>query len=799
MKSIILFFILSSLVVLWQNSSGQTGNIKGRIFNSISNEAIPFANVIIYGTTTGATSDIDGKFTISGVKAGFYKLTVSSVGFEKKITEEIQVINAKTITVEIPLLETVKQLGAVEVTSTRSNKNEESLVSIQTIGVSEIENNPGSNRDISKVIQSFPGVATTPINRNDVIVRGGSPSESRFYLDDVEIPYLNHFATQGASGGSNGILNADFIREVNFYSGGFPANRGNALSGVFNFTQIDGNKDKIRFRGTVGASELSLTTDGPIGENTNFIFSYRHSYLQFLFKAIGLPFLPTFDDFQMKIRSRINEKTEVTVIGVGSYDVSKIDLNIKNPTENQLYILNFIPDYKQWSYTFGTVFKHYEEHSYHTLVLSRNMLSNASVKYKNNVFEDSLKTMDFSSTEAENKIRYENTSRFENGLKINAGAGIEYSKYTNDFYQKAFRPAIGVFEIKYNSLLEMFKWNIFGQFSKTFFDSRLTSTLGVRTDASNYSSATQNPISQISPRLSFAFLANEKLTINTNTGRYFQLPAYTTLGYRNSAGELVNKNNNIKYIQADHIIAGAEYRPKEDSKITLEGFYKIYNKFPFSLKDSISLANRFADFGTVGDEAVTSTSEGRAYGAELLFQYRFKKDFNLLVSYTYVISEFKDKKGSYIPSSWDSRNIFIVTASKKFKYDISLGAKWRFSGGLPYTPFDIEKSENISAWDLMGKAYLDFNNVNSLRLKPFHQLDLRIDKTFFFTKNTLKLYLDIQNAYNFKSDEPDRITNLDKTGVAQINPSVPTKYLLRTIESEGSGTIIPTIGLIFDF
>ncbi len=137
----------------------------------------------------------------------------------------------------------------------------------------------------------------------------------------MEIPNINHFATQGASGGPIGILNVDFIRSVDFYSGAFPANRGDALSSVLEFRQIDGNKDKLKFRGSVGSSDLALTLDGPITENTTFILSARRSYLQYLFSVIGLPFLPTYNDTQFKVKTRINDKNELTILGLGSYDV----------------------------------------------------------------------------------------------------------------------------------------------------------------------------------------------------------------------------------------------------------------------------------------------------------------------------------------------------------------------------------------------------------------------------------------------------------------------------------------------
>ena len=176
--------------------------------------------------------------------------------------------NANKVFIEVPLVEANVQLEEVVVKASPFRKIKESPVSLQRISIEEIEKSPGGNRDISKVIQSFPGVASTPAQRNDVIVRGGGPSENTFYLDGIEIPNINHFATQGASGGPVGIINADFLREVNLYTGAFPANKGNALSSVIDLYQIDGNKEKLNFRGSVGASDLALTFDGPLGDKT---------------------------------------------------------------------------------------------------------------------------------------------------------------------------------------------------------------------------------------------------------------------------------------------------------------------------------------------------------------------------------------------------------------------------------------------------------------------------------------------------------------------------------------------------
>lgn len=789
--------ILLIMLLFAGNLLAQNGVVKGRIFDALNNEPLPFVNVIITNTQVGAISDIDGNFLITGVKPGYITITVSFVGYKTYTTPELLVSNAKAVDIDIALEQTDQNLDEVVVKAQPFVKTEESPVSLRSIGVKEIETNPGANRDISKVIQSFPGVAFTPVNRNDIIVRGGAPSEARYYLDGVEVPNINHFATQGASGGSNGIINTDFIREVNFYAGAFPANRGNALSAVFDFKQIDGNDEKFKFRGTVGASETSFTIDGPLGEKTTLIASARRSYLQFLFDVIGLPFLPTFNDFQFKSRTRIDEKNEITIIGLGAYDVNKLNTGITNPTDDQRYILNFLPASTQWTYTLGAVYKHFSKNSFQTVVFSRNMLDNTATKYRNNdESSDANKLLEYSSWEIENKLRIEQTTRINN-YKINFGINGEFSKYTNDTYQQLF---IGNTPktIEYSSLLDFFKYGAFGQLSHEFLNNTLTLSLGVRLDGNTYSESMANPFNQFSPRFSASYKFTDYLSLNFNTGRYYQTPSYTTLGFREN-GKFVNKENELKYITSDHIIGGFEVRPWESSIITIEGFLKQYDQYPVSIADKISLANRPADFGVIGDEAVTSTGKGRAYGFEVYNQNRFTNKLNLIISYTFVRSEFENEDGNYTAAAWDNRHLLVVTASQDFGKGWNAGVKWRYAGGLPYTPYDLEKSSLRAAYDVRNQPYLDYTRVNGERFKAFHQLDLRIDKSFYLRKATLRFYLDVQNAYNFKAESQSRLINTDENGMVQIDPNDPNKYVLRTIANDGSGTVLPTIGVVIDF
>jgi hypothetical protein len=315
-----------------------------------------------------------------------------------------------------------------------------------------------------------------------------------------------------------------------------------------------------------------------------------------------------------------------------------------------------------------------------------------------------------------------------------------------------------------------------------------------------------NLLKQFSPRFSLAYEFTPGFFFNSNVGVYFEQPPYTTLGFGNSSGEMVNKKNKLTYIQSNHLVAGFEWIPNTTSKLTLEGFYKVYLNYPFSLSDSVSLASKGADFGTFGDEEVMSIGRGRAYGAEFLYRNKDLFGFNVLLAYTLVWSQTNrtdanlNNTNSYIPTAWDNRNLFTLTATRVIRKNWNIGFKWRYVGGAPYTPYNLSKSSLIEAWNVQPSGYLDYSRYNSLRLKPYHQLDIRVDKMYYLKNWTLNFYVDVQNLYNFKSDQPSRLAAvLDQNNNPVVNTSDPSRYLIKKVEDQASASILPTIGIIVEF
>ncbi|WP_243349611.1 TonB-dependent receptor [Parabacteroides sp. FAFU027] len=791
MKRALLFIML---IINGLYSFGQiTHAIKGNIIDKKTREPIPYTNVIIWNTTTGAQSDSLGNFILLKVKPGTYRLQVSSIGYNPYISSEFMV-SSKDKFVTIELEENSKQLGEVTVKATPFRKTAESPIAMRVIGFTEIEKSAGANRDISRVIQSFPGVASSPAGyRNDLIVRGGGPAENRYYIDGVEIPNINHFATQGASGGPVGIINAELIRETDFYSGAFPAGKNNAMSSVLDFKLKDGSTEEHNYSFVLGSSDFGFNTDGHIGKKVTYIASIRQSYLQYLFKALNLPFLPTFTDAQFKTKIKFDKKNELTILGLGAIDNMTLNTDTVGQTDANKYIITTLPIIRQNTYTLGAVYKHFSGKQVQTLVLSTNRLFNENTKYKNNdESSPANKILDYCSSEQETKLRFENSSRM-NSFRLIAGANAEVASYYNRTNQRLYVNNQSLL-LKYATDLSIFKYGLFGSLSYEQPDGRFTASLGVRTDANSYSSEMNNPLKQLSPRLSLSYQLAQNLFINGNVGRYYQLPSYTVLGYKDNNGIVINRANRVKYIYSDQIVVGFEHQPANYIRLTLEGFYKKYENGLLSLADSIPLSSKGNDYNVLGTESVNSTAQGRAYGLELLARWFGYKNLNLIAAYTYVRSEFKNPKtGDYIPSAWDSRHLFTLTGGYTLPRNWVIGAKFRAVGGAPYTPYDVDKSSLKTAWDAQNRPYLDYSRYNTLRLKTFTQLDLRVDKTYFFNKWMFGFYFDVQNAMNTQYNPAPVITS---TGIT--DPTNPDKYIMKTI-NQRNGTVVPSIGIMVEF
>jgi hypothetical protein len=763
------------------------------------------------GTTLSAATDLDGKFKITGIAPGSYNLKFSFIGYQSQTIFNIVVTTGNDNILAVELEPATENLKEVTVTSNTFGKRTETPLSVQSLSAEEIKSNPGGNFDISKVVQALPGVSGTTGSasfRNDIIIRGGAPNENVYYLDGIEVPQINHFATQGSAGGPAGILNVSFIEDVTLSSSSFAAKYDNALSSVLQFKQRNGNPEKFQGNFRLSSTEIAGTLEGPLSKKTTFLASARRSYLQLLFEAIDLPIRPNYWDFQYKVNHQINSKTTLTAIGIGAIDEFNFGVP-KNSDPSKEYVLRAFPTINQWTYTVGLNLKRLINKGYYNIALSRNMFNNQLDQFEDaQANDESKRNLKSISQEIENKLRWD-VNQFSGKWKFNYGLMAQYVKYNNNSFirlRKELKDTLGnliqpAVSFNFNSDIAFFRGGVFGSVSRRFFTDRLTATLGIRTDVNSFTNDGLNPLNAISPRLSLSYALTEKWNINASVGRYTKIPIYTVLGFKDNAGNFVNKDN--KYILCDHYVAGLEYLPTSSMRITAEGFYKAYSNYPVSNFDGTSLANQGGNFGAIGNEDVSSTGKGRAYGMELFIQQKLIKNFFATASYTWFVSEFTTAAGNYISSSWDTRHLLSFIVGKKFKKGWEIGLKLRYSGGSPYTPFDTVASR--ANYLATGNGVLDFSQLNSITLPAFRQFDFRIDKKFNTKHATFDIYFDVTNALLFRNQSIPNYTfdrNADNSGFKTTDGKALApdgSNAVPLILKNDDLSVTPALGFIIEF
>lgn len=779
-------FLIIALLNIFCSFSQNQGNISGEIYDSKSQLPLLGANIVLDNTSIGAISNENGYFTIDNIPTKTYNITISYIGYQSQKVYNVIIKSKGNPALKIFLNESSEALDEVVITESPFKKTMESPLSINTFSAVEIESYPGANNDITKVVQSMPGLSPSIGGfRNDIIIRGGAPNETVYYLDGIEIPNINHFSTQGSAGGPRGMINIAFIQEVTLSTSAFGVEYDNPLSGVLSFEQKDGNSSQFSGNFRTGITESGITFEGPVfnkseeDANTTMIFSLRKSYLQFLFKFIGVPIRPDYWDYQWKIHHKIDKYNSINFIGVGSID----DFSVEAPDDfdaEQQAKLEQVPIIKQNTTTAGISWKRKYKNQKGQLItaLSTNKLKNNFSRYADNLNESGLLFRN-DSHEWETKLRIKSVNYYKD-WKLKWGGNFQLSNYFNNT-QNLYTG------INYNTEIEFYKYGFFANGSRSFFNNRLDFSIGFRMDEDTFSTGS-SLLDNFSPRasLSYAISEDRKWRWNMSIGRYYKIPTYTMLGYQNNDGEYLNKNN--KYTESKHYVTGIDYNMTNSSKISIEAFLKKYDNFPVSIVDQVSLANKGGGFEVLGNEEVSSTGKGKTYGLEASFQQKLTNNFYGIFSYTYFYSKFSGFTSEYLPSVWDSRHLVSFSNGYKLNNNWELSSRLRYSGKTPYAPFDLNAS-------LMSypEMVLDYSRLGEEKLDKFSQLDVRVDKKWNKENISISFYFEIMNILSQEISVPPEYGLARDSEGNIIAPISLVKVNINRF------TPIPTFGFSLDF
>ena len=720
--SSVIFLVIFSFVV---NAQESTGKITGKVIDGMTKEPIVGANVVVGGTTLGASTDVEGRFLIRGVPLGTYSVRVSAIGYLAATITDVVVNGVKPAQISVSIMENEIKIEGVEITAGYFNKIPDTPLSTLSQSNEEIRRLPGGLEDVVRAISILPGVAQVEAGRNDLIVRGGAPSENLFVVDNIEVPNINHFGTQGSSGGPLSYINLDFVENTTFSTGGFGVKYGDKLSSVLSISIRDGRKDQLGGKATIAASQFGLNLEGPTSASGGFVFSARRSYLDFIFKAAGFGFVPEYWDFLGKMNYQLGAKDELNILGVAALD------NVKyfNDTQDKRFQNSRVLGSDQNQAVGGITWQHLFEKGYSTITFGQSYVDYNFQQSDSNL----VRIFANQSLEHETSLRGEVFFHAFQSTEVSLGILSKVVRFKSDIFLKSFETRFGdslAVNAAYSA--SAFKGAAYGQISQVWGKSRLTA--GGRIDYFNLIDKVA-----FSPRVSYTVALSAITNLNWSVGRYYQAPSYVWLAAN-------PQNRSLNFVGVNQYVIGIDHMVRADTKVSVEAYYKSYFDYPSSLTRSyLVLANTGAGFGgsqdgfaSFGLDPLVSSGSGRARGIELLIQKKLSEvPCYGTISVSYNQSDFKALDGVERPSSFDQRWIINVGGGYVFNDKWEISTKFRYATGRPYTPFDLNGFQNPASY-------------NADRIGANHSLDVRADRRWTFSSWTLVTYIDIQNIYNRK-------------------------------------------------
>lgn len=754
--SLIIFLLTSAFT-----SALAEGEIRGTVVDKTTKEPLPGVNVIVGNTGLGAATDTGGKFIITGLPSGSYSVTASFIGYKSITKPDVIVNSAKPAFINFELMETSVEIEGITVEGSYFETDPSEVISIKRFSNEEIRRAPGGFEDIVRALSVVPGVARQSAGRNDLVVRGGAPSENLYLVNGIKFPTVNHFGTQGATGGPISFINLDFVESTTFSTGGFSAKYGDKLSSVLSIDLKEGRTDRLGGKATVSASQFGLNLEGPVNDNGSFIFSLRRSYLDLIFNAAGFSFVPEYYDALGKFDFNFDNKNKISFLFTGALD--RVSFNYEDGED--YYDNSRILASDQNIYAAGLTFRHLFKNGFTDLRLSRNY---NSYDYRQN---DSLLNPIFmnNSTEAENTLSGDIVYKPDNKTEINFGATVSLIQFDADvLFPEKFVTTFGD-TLPLNSASaneEYFKSGFYLQVSRVFGDF-IRVNAGVRGD---YFDEIDKGF-YLSPRFSFKVPVYSSLSFNFSTGMYRQFPSYIWLA-------AFEQNKELTAVNVNHFIGGLEYLPQEDIQLKTEVFYKDYSDYPASsIREYLVLSNTGAGFGgadnnfaSFGLEPLVSGGNGYSRGIEVSAQKKSTgSGLYGLTSLTYSETYFTGLDGIERTGQYNQKWIFNLSGGYIFNEQWEVSFKFQYASGVPYTPYNNDGTQIVSAY-------------NSARLDAIHSLDLRADRRWDFEGWNLITYIDIQNIYGRNNET-----------------SVRWNYRENKLEEDDNIGVLPSIGISIVF
>jgi hypothetical protein len=739
---VVMAFLYLANDALSKNFLSPDGIIQGSVIDMQTKEPLAGVNIIVPGTSLGASTDLDGNFFLEGLSIGTYRLEISYIGYMTQKVTDIIVTHNKPALVDIQLMEQIIESERILVTA--GYFVEETMTQPSTIGLQreEIRRFPGGFEDVVRTVSTLPGVAINISGgRNDLLVRGGGPSENLYVVQNIEVPNINHFGTQGTGSGSLSFVNLDFVENVSFSTGGFTSEFGDKMSSTLSLSLSRGRSDHIGGKLLISATQYGFNLEGPIGSSGDFIFSARKSYLDLIFKAAGLPFVPVYTDFNFLVHYDLSDKDKFVLLGLAALD--EVDRDVS--TEENRVVNAGILDNTQNQYISGLNYRRLVDKGYLDLTLG---FTSYNFKF-NQIDELGEKWFDSKAIENEYGIKLQHFYGFSNTLGLLSGLSFKnvhvdnVTVFADTIYDRSGnRVPVESLGLKQYTDLQA-DGRKYAAFLKAdwIVTPRLSLNLGLRLDHYSF----LNSPNYLAPRFNLKYKLTNNLSLKGSLGIYYQSPSYVWM---------VNED-------------------------LPTGTIPDVNDYLVITNTGTGFGGREDDFQSFGYFSMVSEGTGTAYGFEWLLQKKFSEvPCYGQIGFGYSKSEYIAGNGLMYPGQYDQRIIINIAGGYKFNENWEISSKYRAYTGIPYTPVYRPDDNPLNPGEIQNlpEEYL------SARLDPEGLWDVRVDRYFNFTSWRLVVFLDVQNVLNVKY---------------QTRPTYD--FWNDEVETQASIGILPTIGISAEY
>lgn len=768
MKLLATLFLLSSLTLFSQEEI--TSAIKGTVIDKESSSPIPGVKIIIIGSSPviGTFTDEDGNYRFDKIPIGRIALTFSYSGYNSVDKTNLLLISAKELEINVELEEKITLLNEVRVIA-KDNKrgtiNEMNTVSARVISTEEAMRFSGTLQDPARMAQNYAGVSGGNDARNDVVVRGNSPTGVLWRMEGVDIPSPNHFSTVGTTGGPVSLLNMNNLKNSEFMTSAWASEYGNALGGVFDLRLRKGNKDKREYLAQIGFNGFEFGLEGPFikGKDASYMANYRYSTLGVI-DAIGIDLgtgtsIPQYQDLTFKMDFKTSKKSRLSIWGIGgiSYISFQPDTTISNDS-NLFFDENQDAKFESKMGVIGSSYTYI-----HSIKTSSKFVFAAS----NTTSIGKIDSVDLY-TGASSKITRFNqsisrlTAHYKIKHKVNSKntivGGVIGDLYAINFLDssKVFFQFLERSNYKGQSILgqSYVQW-------KHKFSQRLVLNSGIHTQ--HFSSNSH----AIEPRVGIRYSLTEKQNISFGTGMHSQIQPIVVYFNKDLVNNTTLPNKNLDFTKSLHFVLAHDLFLGRNTRIKTEVYYQhLYNVPIDTFSSSFSMLNQGADFIISDRTGLKNEGTGANYGFELTLERFFSKGFYYLLSTSFFQSKYKGSDGVYRNTAFNNNYVVNALIGKEIeinpKFTLTFDAHSTIAGGRPYTPINLELSQQYN-YEIteVNKAYTE-------NYADYFRLDVKVGFRINGRKTTQEFALDIQNVTNQK--------NIFLQGYKPSNGTIATTY-----------------------